>query len=144
MRDLLFLAQRIPYPPNKGDKIRSWHFLRHLAGEYRIHLGAFVDDPVDWQHKPVLEATCASVCLLPLAPRAARRRSLKGLATGKALTLPYFHDPRMAEWVAEVTRARTPEVVFVYSSSMAQYVLPRKGDHRLVVDMVDMDSEKWR
>jgi sugar transferase (PEP-CTERM/EpsH1 system associated) len=144
MRDLLFLAQRIPYPPNKGDKIRSWHFLRHLAMQYRVHLGAFVDDDADWQHRPVLEAACASCQLLPIAPRAARLRSLQGLASGEALTLPYFHDPRMASWVEEMLRARAPAAVFVFSSAMAQYVLPRSGDFRLVIDMVDMDSQKWQ
>src|SRR5690606_8316798 len=50
MRDLLFLAHRIPYPPNKGDKIRAWNFLRHLAERRRVHLGCFVDDEQDWAH----------------------------------------------------------------------------------------------
>ena len=54
MKDLLFLAHRIPYPPNKGDKIRSWHLLRHLAERYRVHLGCFVDDAQDHRHEPVL------------------------------------------------------------------------------------------
>ncbi|MDS4059854.1 MAG: sugar transferase, partial [Candidatus Contendobacter sp.] len=44
MRDLLFLVHRLPYPPNKGDKVRSFHLLRHLAGHYRVWLGTFVDD----------------------------------------------------------------------------------------------------
>ena len=47
MADVLFLAHRIPYPPTKGDKIRSWHFFRHLAHNHRVHLGAFIDDPQD-------------------------------------------------------------------------------------------------
>ena len=45
-QDLLFLSQRIPYPPTKGDKIRSWHILRHLSQRFRVHLGCFYDDPV--------------------------------------------------------------------------------------------------
>ncbi|HJX58546.1 MAG TPA: sugar transferase, partial [Thiobacillus sp.] len=51
MEGLLFLAHRIPFPPNKGDKIRSFHLLRHLSTRYAIHLGAFVDDPDDWQYR---------------------------------------------------------------------------------------------
>ena len=47
MQDILYLTHRIPYPPNKGDKIRSWHILKHLAQRYRVHLGTFVDDPDD-------------------------------------------------------------------------------------------------
>jgi len=65
MEDILFLAHRIPYPPNKGDKIRSWNVLRFLAERYRVHLGTFVDDEDDWRWRPQLDAVCASTCLLP-------------------------------------------------------------------------------
>ena len=71
---LLFLAHRIPYPPDKGDKIRAWHLLRHLARRYRVHLGAFVDDPADWRHADTLAAVCASSHLVDLRPRRARLR----------------------------------------------------------------------
>ncbi len=50
MKNLLFLVHRIPYPPNKGDKIRSYNFLKGLADHYTIHLAAFIDDPEDWQY----------------------------------------------------------------------------------------------
>ena len=46
---LLFLAHRIPYPPNKGDKIRSYHLLRYLVENYRVYLGAGIDDAADAQ-----------------------------------------------------------------------------------------------
>ena len=61
MDSLLFLCHRLPYPPNKGDKVRSYHFLKHLAGRYRVFLGTFVDDPADWQHVEPLKALCADV-----------------------------------------------------------------------------------
>ena len=60
MEDLLLLIHRIPYPPNKGDKIRSYHLLKHLARDYRVHLATFVDDADDWQHVPTVERMCAS------------------------------------------------------------------------------------
>ena len=56
MDDLLLLVHRIPYPPNKGDKIRSFHLLQHLAKHYRVHLATFVDDADDWQHVPRVQA----------------------------------------------------------------------------------------
>ena len=68
MNDLLFLSHRIPYPPDKGDKIRAWHFLRHLATRYRVHLACFVDDPEDAKFVPKLEEICASVSWRPLVP----------------------------------------------------------------------------
>ena len=94
MEDLLFLAHRIPYPPDKGDKIRSWHLLRHLAARYRVHLGCFVDDAQDHQHEPVLRALCESCHFAPLDPRLAKLGSLRGLLTGDALTFAWFRDSR--------------------------------------------------
>jgi sugar transferase (PEP-CTERM/EpsH1 system associated) len=144
MRDLLFLAHRIPYPPDKGDKIRSWNFLRHLARRYRVHLGAFVDDPNDFEHLAELMAICADVHLAPLNPLVARIASLRGLAQGVPLSLPHYRDAGLMAWSRAVL-ARQPERVFVFSSPMAQYADgPVGSGTRRVIDFVDVDSEKWR
>ena len=55
MKNILFLAHRIPFPPNKGDKIRSYHFLSYLTTIYNVYLGAFIDDPNDWQYTEKLD-----------------------------------------------------------------------------------------
>ena len=68
MGELLFLCHRIPYPPNKGDKIRSWHILKHLAARHRVHLGCFIDDGHDRRYEPALAEICASVHCEPLHP----------------------------------------------------------------------------
>jgi sugar transferase (PEP-CTERM/EpsH1 system associated) len=145
MEALLFLVHRIPYPPTKGDKIRSYHILKHLARSYRIHLGAFVDDPADWRYKARLEAMCASVCLLPLRPLQAKLRSLSGLAGNSALSLPYFRKKKMQRWIDSILMRGDVQRLFVYSSPMAQYVTGKKyASIRRVVDFVDVDSDKWR
>nr|WP_242513364.1 TIGR03087 family PEP-CTERM/XrtA system glycosyltransferase [Halochromatium salexigens] len=141
----MFLAHRIPFPPNKGDKIRSFHILQHLAGRFRIHLGAFVDDPNDWRYRDEVAAYCASLCLLPLKPRWAKLRSLGGLLSAKALTLPYYRDRRMRRWVRETLEASGPMRALVFSSAMAQYLPgPQATEPPRVVDLVDVDSDKWR
>ncbi|MEO5734528.1 MAG: TIGR03087 family PEP-CTERM/XrtA system glycosyltransferase [Rubrivivax sp.] len=151
MADILFLAHRLPYPPDKGDKIRSYHQLRHLvAAKHRVWLGTFVDDEADLQHLPAVEAMCAGTQMLRLHPRRARLKSLRGLATGQALTVDYYRDPRMSDWVAQVCKDVRFDAVLVYSSSMLQYVQHlQDGQHRqdvprpLVVDFCDVDSAKW-
>lgn len=144
MRDLLFLSQRIPFPPTKGDKIRSYHFLRHLSTTHRVHLGCFVDDPADWAHVEELRGMVAELCALPLARRAATLRSLSGFLSGSALSLPYFHDRRMARWVRRVIREHAPSTAFIFSSPMAQYLVAGVRPDRVVMDFVDVDSQKWR
>ncbi len=144
MDDLLFLAHRIPYPPNKGDKLRSYHVLKHLASRYRVHLGAFVDDVDDWQHVDTVKHLCAGETLcLPLSPRRAKLRSLTGLATGQALAIPYYRDARMTRWVEHVVNRHRIRRVVVFSSPMAQYVNELDDLDRLI-DFVDVDSDKWK
>ncbi|HEY0835328.1 MAG TPA: TIGR03087 family PEP-CTERM/XrtA system glycosyltransferase, partial [Azospirillum sp.] len=145
MREILFLAHRIPYPPNKGDKIRSWHTLRHLAARHRVHLGCFVDDPDDLRHVPMLRALCGEVLALPLAPMAARLRCLRGLLTGEPLTLAWYGSARMAAWTRRVLRERPVDAVVVFSSAMAPFAaVPEAEGCARILDMVDVDSEKWR
>ncbi len=143
MNDLLFLAHRIPYPPNKGDKIRSYHWIRALACDFRVHLGTFVDDTRDWSAVRELESLCASVKALPLPRALATLRSARGLSSRQPLTLPYYEDRRLHDWVQSVLNDVQPVAFVAYSSSMAQYV-PSDCGCRKVLDMVDVDSDKWR
>jgi sugar transferase (PEP-CTERM/EpsH1 system associated) len=145
MKELLFLAHRIPYPPTKGDKIRSYHVLKHLTRDYRVHLGTFIDDAEDWRHVPVVQALCGESCFVRLRPLAGRLRSLAAFARGEPLTLPYYRSTRLQSWVDALLVRGAVRRVFVFSSSMAQYV-ERATDPsiRRVLDFVDMDSDKWR
>ena len=86
---LLFLVHRIPYPPNKGDKIRSYHLLRYLCDRYRVFLGAFIDDPEDWQYQKKVAQWCEATFFLKLTSGEAKLRSLSGFLSGKALSIPY-------------------------------------------------------
>jgi len=143
MEDLLFLAHRIPYPPNKGDKLRSYHVLKHLAKRYRVHVGTFIDDADDWQHVCTVKALCGGEMLcLPLSPRRAKLRSVVGLATGEALALPYYRNARMTRWVEDLVERKRVRRVVVFSSPMAQYVNDLEDVERLI-DFVDVDSDKW-
>jgi len=141
MEGLLFLAHRIPFPPNKGDKIRSFNLLRHLSARYAIHLGAFVDDPDDWQYRDALKPYCASIKLLPLHPRRAKLASLVGLLSGEALTLPYYRNRELARWAHELAASGAVTRGLAFSSAMAQFM--PAGLTRRVLDMVDVDSDKW-
>ena len=143
MEQLLFLTQRIPYPPDKGDKIRAWQILSHFAKSYRVHLGCFCDDPADLRHVPFLEGVCASLCCRTLSPKRAKLKSLANLGSGKPLTLGYFADAALRQWVDATVAANRPSRIFVFCSAMAPYALPHRAAIR-ILDMVDVDSDKWR
>ena len=97
--NILFLVHRLPYPPNKGDKVRSYHLLRHLQKNHRVFLGTFIDDPDDVQHLPVLQAMCKDLHVEHIAPRSAKVKSLSGLLTGEPLTLTYYRNAGMQRCV---------------------------------------------
>ncbi|MBL4780933.1 MAG: TIGR03087 family PEP-CTERM/XrtA system glycosyltransferase [Porticoccaceae bacterium] len=142
---LLFLCHRIPFPPNKGDKIRSYHLLRYLSAHYRIYLGAFVDDPEDWVYADRLEEFCQEVHLVRLNPKLARIKSLWALCSGQPLSLPYYSNGKMSRWVDSVNCSADIQRVVIYSAVMAQYVVGAKcRASKKIADLVDVDSEKWR
>lgn len=142
MADLLYLVHRIPYPPNKGDKLRSYHLLRHLAARHRVHLGCFIDDPADLAHVDALRPLCSALHVAELAPRRARIASLAGLWRGEPLTLAYYRDESMARWVGGLRASGRIDASVVFSSSMAQYAEPL-DERPVLVDFVDVDSAKW-
>lgn len=139
---VLFLAHRIPWPPNKGDKVRSFNILRHLAQRYRVYLGTFVDHPDDLAHVDRLSEWCADVHVERLHPLPARLASLRGLLSGEALSLPYYRNATLQRWVRDTLANRGIERAVVFSGPMAQY-LDAAALQRVVVDFCDVDSAKW-
>lgn len=142
MRSVLFLCHRLPWPPSKGDKIRSYHVLRRLAEHYRVYLGTFVDDPADWQFRAPVEALCAESCIRPLRPWSVRWRALTSLLRGEPLTVGAYRDPLMRRWVEGLLAERKVDLVLCYSSGMAPFVIGHPQLRR-VMDFVDVDSDKW-
>lgn len=145
MRDLLFLCHRLPFPPNKGEKIRAYHALQYLRMHFRVHLGAFLDYDEDHDHARHLAAACASSCFVRMPPHWARLSGLSALLRDEALSLPYFRNAALQRWVGKTLNQHPISVCLAYSGPMAQY-LPlstRHGPLWRVLDLVDVDSEKW-
>ena len=142
MANLLYLVHRMPYPPDKGDKVRSYHLLRHLAERHRVFLGTFADDPADLQHLNTLRQWCAGLHVAAMNPRTAKLKSLAGLATGEPLSVRAWRDAGLRQWVRDIVAREHIDAGVVYSSAVAQYADELAG-RPLVVDFVDVDSAKW-
>jgi sugar transferase (PEP-CTERM/EpsH1 system associated) len=141
--DLLFLTQRLPYPPTKGEKIRQWRILNHLRQWYEPHVGCLVDDPADLAHLDTVRAVCRDLCAPPIDRRVASLTCARGLLTGEPLSVTFFRHRGLQAWVDRVLREVKPALTVVISSNMAPYVLHRPRTGRLIVDFVDVDSEKF-
>ena len=142
MKNLLFLVHRIPYPPNKGDKIRSYNFLKGLVKNFNVHLATFIDDPEDWAYVDKVKALTVDSLFVNLNPSLAKIKSLSGLLTNQPLTLPYYKNAQMQRWVDKTIEENNIEKVFVFSSAMAQFV-HKHQNLEIVIDFVDVDSDKW-
>lgn len=142
MKPILVLTHRIPYPPDKGEKLRAWQWVRALAKTHRVWLGCFVDDAADMAAVPVLREVCEEVCAVRIHPRRQRVRSVSSLLTGRSLSEAYFFDERLRQWVGRVVRDHAIDTALIYSSVMAQYVMPFHNMRRFM-DFVDVDSHKW-
>jgi len=137
--DILFLAHRTPYPPDRGDKVRSHHILRHLSRLGRVHLAAFANDARDIGHEGALAAWCADATIVPRTKSNARA-AIEALGSGRPVSLTAFDAPTMRATIKALLAARRYDAIYVYSGQMAQY-LP--ADARFVMDFVDVDSAKF-
>ena len=141
MGNVLFLAHRMPFPPDRGDRIRAFNVLKHLARRNRVHLLSFVDDPRDIAHRSGLIPYTASRKEI-WRSKSRVKAVLEALASRRPVSLTAFDSPAMHAAVSDVLARRAIDTIYVYSSQMAQY-LPRRGRQRVVMDFCDMDSAKF-
>jgi len=145
--DVLFLSHRIPFPPNKGEKIRAHAMVAHLAQHHTVHVGAFVDDPADLEHADALKALAGGECFLPpLNPGLVYPMGIAALMRGGPITTSYFGSAAMEAWIDQLLAKRRIDCALVFSSAMAPYMMHRRDfdPRKVVLDLVDVDSDKWR
>jgi glycosyltransferase involved in cell wall biosynthesis len=149
---ILYLAHRIPYPPNKGDKIRSFNEIKYLSQRHEIDLACLADDPRDLKYEDDLRNYCGTTNVVPISPRLARVKSALFLFSKKPLSVPYFYSKKLQETIDRLQSMNHYDVILCYSSPMAEYVFrsvterPSKIKRvpKLIMDFVDVDSEKWK
>jgi sugar transferase (PEP-CTERM/EpsH1 system associated) len=139
---ILYLAHRVPYPPNKGDKIRSFHEIRHLSRRHELHLLAFCDQPEDLQYEKELKDFCRTVKLVRIDSRIQKLKAAASMLIGQPFSLGYFSDRRMRRGVQTLLAAHKFDAVFVYCSAMAPYVADLEAMPK-ILDFVDSDASKW-
>lgn len=140
---ILFLAHRTPYPPNKGEKIRAFHLLSHLAKSHEVTLLYWVDDPDDLNHTPLLRSLCRGrVIPIRLNRSLAMLRASLSWLTGRSLTEGFYGSKLFEKELNNVLSGQTFDAVFVFSSAVALYAKNLDCVTK-IVDFVDVDSDKW-
>lgn len=145
MGDILFLAHRIPYPPDRGDKIRSWQLLKALAALGRVHLVCFADDEADAAHLPALRAALGDrlgEAHVEVRANGKAKAGARALLGGSPVSLALFDSPALRAFVDRMLVRGGVDTVFAFSGQMAQFV-PADWRGRFIMDFGDVDSAKF-
>jgi sugar transferase (PEP-CTERM/EpsH1 system associated) len=139
---IFFVCQRVPFPPDRGDKIVTFHEIRHLAQHHEVHVFCLADGAADLAHVPGLRRYAASVTAVPVGQGSSRLRALGALVGGRPLSVAAFDESRLHQAIARQYDALGPDLVIVFSGNVAQYAEPFVGVPR-IMQFHDLDSLKW-
>src|SRR5262245_19224739 len=129
---LLYLAQRVPYPPDRGDKIITFNQVRHLAQKHEVIVACLAEDDADLENAQRLRSLVAEVHAVRISPWRARLRALMSLARGEPFTLGYFDEPALRQKVRTLLDAGSIDAAMVFCSGIAQFIDHASALPRLV------------
>lgn len=141
MGEILFLAHRIPFPPDRGDKIRSHHLLKALAELAPVHVATFGETTADMLAERELKTVATSHRLIRRI-KPLHRAGIEALLSARPVSLTAFDHPELRDWIGQKLADRPIDTIFVFSGQMGQYV-PPDFSGRLVIDLCDVDSAKF-
>lgn len=141
MGEILFLTHRVPWPPDRGDKIRAHHLLRALLDLAPVHLGCFAETPEEAAAAHPLKARLASVTIAPRT-KPQWRAGAEALLSGKPVSLTAFASNALAASVQQLLAERPISHIVAFSGQMAQFV-PLNWAGHFLMDLVDVDSAKF-
>ncbi|MCG3132511.1 MAG: hypothetical protein FLDDKLPJ_03362 [Phycisphaerae bacterium] len=139
---ILYLAHRIPFPANKGERIRALRLIRHLAQRHELWCACFRDDPTEHRAEE-LETIVHRLGVVDLPRRGALLRAAKSVLAGATLTEGFFSHPAMTALVNTWMNETRFDAVVAFSSSTAGLALSVPAPRR-ILDLCDLDSAKWR
>ena len=151
---ILCLAHRVPHPPNRGYRIRSFHLLQFLARRATVDLAFLTHEPLAEASRAALQSMCRRVAWAPLHPWGRWLSGARSLIVGKSVTEGAFRSARLRSQLAAWSGATRYDAVFVFCSSMVPYLdvlaagpgktaPPGEPGCPVWVDLVDVDSQKW-
>ena len=146
---VLFIAHRIPYPPNKGDKIRTYHMLRYLTERYQVAVACMIDDPVDLEYLEPVRRMADQVFYALRRPLAMKFKVLEAVLSGEPFTKLCFYSSTLQKDIDDFLEGNDVKAVICFCSSSAEYVFRSRHfaslqKKVLLADLIDVDSEKWQ
>ena len=139
---VLYLTHRVPFPPDKGDRIRTYHLLRQLAARGRVWLGCLADEPVPPATLTALGGLCERVAAVPVRGRWVK--AVWSFAAGASLSEGLFASRELTRVIRAWAAEGAFDAVVASSSALVPYLRdPALAAIPAVVDLIDVDSQKW-
>lgn len=143
VRRILFITHRVPYPPDKGDRIRTFHLIRFLSRHHQVYLASLADETVSAETRQTLEELCVDVAIVPVV----KSRWLRGglaLLRGQSASIGAFYSSKLVKILSNWQARYSFDIALASASSIAWYLrIPALRDVPALVDVVDVDSQKW-
>jgi sugar transferase (PEP-CTERM/EpsH1 system associated) len=141
---ILILTHRLPYAPNRGDRIRAFHIINALAPHNDVRVVSLVHDREEEEQAPAIRARGAGVYTSRVARARNLIRAAASLPTSQPLTHVLLAAPGIRSALDAALHGWTPDVVLAYCSGMAPLAMaPPLAGVPFVLDFVDVDSAKW-
>lgn len=138
---ILFLSQRVPYPPNRGDKITTWRLLERMRRHHEVRVIAFAHDDGDREAARHLNSIGIPTLAIDHDAKRAKLHALPLLFTDRPLTLGVFGSKELQRAVDR--EAGWADLAYAYSSSMGAFLEPHPRLAR-VMHFAELDSDKWQ
>jgi sugar transferase (PEP-CTERM/EpsH1 system associated) len=139
---IFFVCQRVPFPPDRGDKIPTFYEIRHLSRNHEVHVFCLADGMADLANVSGLRDYAASVTAVPMSRWRSRLRSLAALAGGRPLSVAAFDEAALHHAIIRKYDEVMPDLIIVFSCNVAQYAEHFAGVPR-IMQFHDLDSLKW-
>jgi sugar transferase (PEP-CTERM/EpsH1 system associated) len=139
---ILFVCHRLPYPPNRGGKIRSYNMIGHLSEKHSVVVASLAHTEQELREGEGLKNHCEEVIAEVLPDRSRWLHAVNALPTKTPSSVAYFWSPRLYSRIRERLVRNQFDVIFVHCAFVAQYVADWRNGFR-VLDFGDMDSAKW-
>lgn len=147
--NILFISHRIPYPPNKGEKIRSYNILHHLVQDHEVFVASMIDESKDIQFVPVLCSMIKQFRYDTISPLPKKLFSSIAFLQSKPISSLYFYSRRLQHWIDNLLEDSGIEAIFCSSAPTAEYIFRSRhygrklNDIPRIMDLIDVDSCKW-
>ena len=139
---IFFITQRVPYPPDRGDKIATFNIIRHLSKHHEVHVFCSADGVQDLENIAKLQGYVESVTAEPVTSLGGKLRALLAIFLGGSLSVAAFYNRKLHETIKKCFAQQKPDLLMVYSSNAAQYAEHFDNVPR-IMHFSDLDSLKW-